>query len=1005
MSSLHDDLIVLKKAAESMPSTEKTSEILDLIYRGDPFDRLFFEKLNDPAWLPLLDYCGFFRNLPGVTTLADGKQLYPFHLPLFGLAQLASKAPQAVSAILSKLELPENQTVGDQVLRCVAAIREPTCIPILHPILIRLGQSPSRSSWIWIQELLKYWLEVKAHPDVLTILNSYLIATASSMGKSNASDEWAIKQVDQIALEPLTANYSMQIATIVFRALVQYAEHGTSPEKLDKHSEALVVEAYLGDDYMSSFAVEDFNVLTSYQTFETILAHRLFLVSQVIYVRAEAREVQMLDDLLRSHSWNLFKRLRWHLYADFPALSVERAKKDVLERIPFLNRYEFTHYHEFARLLQIHAAYNGSKFLSREDIERFFQVVLTGPVENIGDNEKESFKKAFQRKQLWPISSLFENNLAKNYEALLGDAQITLRAYQPFRNSGVDARFIQSTAPKEVEKIEKYSDEELWDAINNWHQKTASGDSPAWWIQEDYGVFAKKFAELVDTKPERFSAQSKWWENLNRPEPLFEPLNRAIERIQKKTSDKKQDLNVFLPSENDWQNWFGLARRIILLSKNIQNLENDTRNTSEGHRRQGDWYWPRIVVSNFLTATVQSELDETKAFLDDAGQLLKELASMEDSGLQGLENNLLEEWLTTAINTVRGHAFEGILKLALRQKNSEQQAPSWIFDFIRDHLNLPEQSPAIFALMGANLRLFVHLFGESLKAHPEILFPKNRPLHEMAAIVAHFCFDHPMTGILDTFPDFLSKAVATLNAVLADSDKIQEKQKPRDFALQVGVHICFYSWNGALSQVQSRKALDQFFSLARSETRASVIRQIAWIFEKTEKDQATDESQTIFRRVMHLWEWRYEQIVDLVKKNDSSWERYERELAAFLNWVVCECFAFEWRFYYAMSVIRMLKKAPDIHHLLDKLLEWHDLNPERNKQSLQMLAAMFAHPSDQMRWQIQFKRLAPLLIRGLNSGDEEARLYATQCQDLLLKMGLFEFIDLTGVKERLHDGL
>jgi hypothetical protein len=58
------------------------------------------------------------------------------------------------------------------------------------------------------------------------------------------------------------------------------------------------------------------------------------------------------------------------------------------------------------------------------------------------------------------------------------------------------------------------------------------------------------------------------------------------------------------------------------------------------------------VVTNFLTATIQSDLDEVTPFIENAGQLLKELAEAEDSGLQGLESNLMEEWLTTAINTV-----------------------------------------------------------------------------------------------------------------------------------------------------------------------------------------------------------------------------------------------------------------------------------------------------------------------------------------------------------------
>jgi hypothetical protein len=150
---------------------------------------------------------------------------------------------------------------------------------------------------------------------------------------------------------------------------------------------------------------------------------------------------------------------------------------------------------------------------------------------------------------------------------------------------------------------------------------------------------------------------------------------------------------------------------------------------------------------------------------------------------------------------------------------------------------------------------------------------------------------------------------------------------------------------------------------------------------------------------MRLWERRYGQIVEAISLDKASFEKYETELAAFLNWIVCECFAFDWRFKHAMQAIGMLKKMPDVFHVLDKLQEWNDSVPERNKQSLQMLFAILSRPNDQLRWQIQFKKLAPLLIRGMN-GDQESQRYAKECQDLLLKMGLFDFLELSGFTEK-----
>ena len=151
------NFLALKSAAETMPGPEGVESALALVSKGSPFDQLYFEKLNDSAWLPILSRCGYFSDLPAKKQAA-GREVYPFHLPLIGLTRLAEKAPHAVVSILANLEIPENPTVGDQVLRCAALVQEPTCIPLLHSVLARLGEKSNHFSWFRIQELIKNWM-------------------------------------------------------------------------------------------------------------------------------------------------------------------------------------------------------------------------------------------------------------------------------------------------------------------------------------------------------------------------------------------------------------------------------------------------------------------------------------------------------------------------------------------------------------------------------------------------------------------------------------------------------------------------------------------------------------------------------------------------------------------------------------------------------------------------------------------------------------------------------
>lgn len=988
MSNLRADLQKLKSAAQSMPSPKGIAFVLDLVSKGEPYEKLFFDSLDDPSWLPVLDSCGYFSNLPGKKAGADGAHYYPFHLPLIGLTRLAAKEPQMVSTILAKLELPENPTISDQVLRCVASIREPTCIPILHPLLAKLGEGPSRSSWIWIQDLLNNWMKDKAYTDVFTVLSSYLIAAIDPSDESLSNrDEWTIQQVDKSTLEVLMPDFPMQVAIIAFNALVRRANRRKMDVNPNGRGPELVAEILRGGNYFSSFVVDDFNSASNYRSFDIILARRLYSVAVQIFRQKNVHQIQVLDQLLRSHSWELFNRLRWNIYSEFPELSLSFARRDVLERIPFLNRSDFLHRREFAQLLQAHADKNGSHFLSEKEISRFCKTVFSGPIDDSGDLVEDSSRNGFYIRQLWPILSLLRGKQVTRLKTLIGDSKVTLRIYPPARTSDVSGRFVKFVAPQGVENLGKLSDDQLWRYINDWQQTKKRPDAEEWWVREDFEELAKKFAELPENQPDRFLPKTKWWENLKRPEPLVAFLIRRHQRIQEKPGRPEQ-----APTADDWANCLGVARWIIgnsgkaLKDKAIETTNQPVRN---------DWYSARRVVSDFLTAAIQFDSDAIDPHLGEIGEMLKTLIEEEDSGLCEFSNGQIDDWLTTAINTVRGQAMDGLLKLALRQRNLKKDVEPWIFDFIHSRLIYPEESPAIFALIGANLRLVVHLFSNNLKAVSNALFPSGRVVCRDAGIVAHFLYDYPMTAILEACPGFLEIAVDTLKSLQIQAAERDDRQKLKDFPTQLGVHICFYFWNGGDGRPSDDSILVGYFHVARAETRASVIRQIASIFEQSDRGQSKEEGDNIFGRVMRLWEWRYSEIEREIAQNPASSDIYQDELAAIFSWVSCECFPFEWRIEKAMAASCYIGKMPEMFIVLEKLHEWNTSNPERLILSLKLLAAILSRPNDQLRWQIQAQKLCPLLARGMHSGDGETKRLAIECQELFLKLGLFEFLDLT----------
>ena len=61
---------------------------------------------------------------------------------------------------------------------------------------------------------------------------------------------------------------------------------------------------------------------------------------------------------------------------------------------------------------------------------------------------------------------------------------------------------------------------------------------------------------------------------------------------------------------------------------------------------------------------------------------------------------------------------------------------------------------------------------------------------------------------------------------------------------------------------------------------------------------------------------------------------------------------------------------------------------------LQIFLEILKRPNEQLCWQITMKRQRQFLDLGLKNDDPETNKYANECLDLILKMGVFEFLEL-----------
>ncbi len=942
-----------------MPSREALARVDELISHKGANYILFFEKLDNANWLPLLEERGHFTDLPEPEPIGDGRKVYKIHVPLIALAKLATSSPREVTAILVRLKLPENPRVGDQIVHCMANIRDPACVKQLLPVIEQLGKNSSRTSWFRIEELLKSWMELKMYSEVFLVIRGCL-NRAIDLSFSQHRDEfniWQTKQIDEKFLTLLAAEFPFEIAFLVFKALSKWA----SLER-QKYSPSEITE-----DAPYSYIQEDFkSAPASHRGIADTLAIRLYSAAEQIYRLGDTSRIDELDKLLRSNPWQLFRRVRWQLYADFPAKTFEQARAEVLQRIPFLNEINYSrgaHDYEFAQLLVAHVKKHGDAFLSADEVELFAGTVWKGPIDKDG-NLLEGNNDFFYRKQLWPIAPILRGAQLAAYRNLVpDDGKIRIENFKPQSFGGVSGGFVASEAPPEADAMESMSDEQLWNFLNTWQPKVNYPTSERW-VQQDVSALGARFAVMVDKQPARFIPASRWWENISRSEILNKIIDRATDRVVKKQGDDKTP--AVTPTESDWANWLGITKWIMSQK------------------------WSRDAVARFLGKVSGSDQSIPDYYFLELPELLRSLVEEIDSRLVD-DKNSFNDWLTTAINSIRGEAIEALLNLALRQKNAGKEIEPWIFELIRSRLELPEESPAVFALLGAKLRFLIHLFKQELQESPNLLFPPDKLEHRSAAITAHFKYDQPWDAIIEVFPEFIEIALGTLQAMRAEVEDDETKQNRRDFGSQLGTHIACYYWNGSFSSdVKGEAALDSFFAVASKTTRATLISQIAWIWEK-HGDEPRDEK--VVRKVMRIWERRYAQIQKKLKLGTTSSSEYDGELAGSIDWLSCECLPFEWRFTQAKSSLERLKKAPQAYRLLKAITEFSVL-PGRLEPMLELFRTLLKRPSDELRWSIQFKELAPIISLGLASDKPTTKKLAKECKDLLLKMGFSDFLNL-----------
>jgi hypothetical protein len=184
--------------------------------------------------------------------------------------------------------------------------------------------------------------------------------------------------------------------------------------------------------------------------------------------------------------------------------------------------------------------------------------------------------------------------------------------------------------------------------------------------------------------------------------------------------------------------------------------------------------------------------------------------------------------------------------------------------------------------------------------------------------------------------------------------------------------------------------LDRFFEIANPRVRATTIREIGRVFEATVPE---GDDNGLFERVMKLWDRRFANVEEKLDSPGQPRGEFEDELGQFLGWLKCDCFPFPWRYDRVTKVIRRLEATPGSYFVVETL-EHLTQSGQHVDEAVKILHALIGKASQEFRWAYREEYLKLLLQRGFRSTNQETRNLSEAIQEVLLRDGHFQFLEI-----------
>ena len=967
------------------PTNEMVDKALDSVKKVTA-RKYFFSRLENPLWLKPLTKRNCFKSPPKTQRFNDGTVIYPYWHEIQYLKNVCRDAADEVVKLLINLPDTDNPVVYDGILDIALQLPIEYSVKLKDKILEYAGMEHQFRAYRYAK-LLERWTKENQTSAALELAKILVKFAPDPQSESKQKRRIENPMDSNTLLEPSPRMVPGEYRDIMLKGIRPITESG--PYKVA----GILIDATANMIYLRRHK-QDFNNQEDLSwswcpciykqgkdggSSEETLVHTLTFTCEKVFEKS-SNAIVKLDKILRNQHWNIFKRLRHHLYAKHLN---EQTKPWILELILTPEYYnQWNHSYEFQLMIRRACEHFGETLLTEEERTQIFDAILAGPSKTdyqrkvvefwgieFNDEDFLQYKLHRHRIQLTPFAPV----LFGKYETYLqeleteGTSRIFDEDYIPSKTEVREVP-VSKRSPYSHQKLAKLTDDNLLNFINAWD------DEDKFHENEDYveiniealaNAFQTVFKESIIPDPVRFKFWMKNRERIERPIYVRVMIYAMQSHVKAKNFDKLKEWLTF----SEW-----------VLSHPDREHNRDYKQGDESRENQ-NWTNARRAIGDFIGVCLEKDIDVPITAREKLARILEMLCTQYDWNLD--ENNprglYHKDPLTEGINNTRSRALDNLVKFGFWLRKHEPQCEVHEVTTLLAKRFSSETgyllTPPEYAILGKNYLSIYNFNKKWAIAHKSDFFPQAQSKRQewVAAFSSFVLCNGAAKSIYKILQEDFKFALQHL-------DEIKNRDRGGHEPIDVLGERLFNYYLWEMFPLKGQESLLEYFyqqTYGKREHWANLFNNIGHRLSSSGKHL----DQSMKDRVKKFFKWRLK-------------EEEPTELRYFTYWLQAECLETKWRLKSYSKVIDVCK-AEDCE-VEDWEIYLKELCQMLPKYTAEVVECFFKLTNDirNKNIYIQTEEANTILKSGLNSRDPVVSENAKRALNNLLRADKLEFMDL-----------